>query len=399
MKTVKGPVYTWQFARHSRLYSTITLPFQEATELMRVNAFDGLQNKGEQRVQTAAHVNAIAGAVEDGVFTPTPWSCNVPDELQNRLVMSDGCFELQLQPNEFLSQTDGGGRRRALLSLFNSAQSRLLKEKHKPSPDLDVIASCSLVLEDIQAMPVTVTIYLDGDPAKDFLNLQKGRPVDKTTIFAMENAVKVFDDPAYQMAVDVAKLLHKDKASPFFGNVRFDSISKCSLPISTLCAKGASDLSTSLIGLAIIGDYLGLGAQKLAACITRTFASVEKRYPDLLQNPSPLTPLSNSGTKAASCMWVGIGTLLALKAGHGSLDANAQELSECCYEVFQHVEINGAFTSSMKRVFMGDLAKAYFRGVENVTLHEDVPLLLCQYLSATAYNTKPLKKEQRITRS
>lgn len=398
MPQVSGPIHTWRFKTHSRLYSTVTLPFKDAVSLMRVNAFNGLSNKGEQRVQSQTHVNALAAAVSSGEFTPTPWSCNVPPHLQDRLNMGPDTFSLELGEDEFLSQTDGGGRRRALEKLLKDAETALAKESAKPVPDKDVVASCELIIEDIRDLPVTVTIFLDGEPPKDFLNLQKGRPVDKATIFCMESATDAFDDPAYNSAVEIARILHSDKSSPFVANIRLDSLSKCPLPISTLCAKGSSDLSTSLIGLAIIGEYLGLDNRKLAACVTRIFTTIEKRYPDLLQSPSPIAPLSNSGTKAASTMWCGLGILLALKAGHESLDLHSQELSEVCYEVLGHVRIDGNFNAGMKRAWMGELATAYFKDWAE-RLHQGVPLVLAQQLSPTAYKVGPLRKEDRITRS
>lgn len=398
MPTISGLIHEWRFGKHSRLFSSMILRFSEALKLMRVNPFDGLTNKGEQRLQLPAHVSSISAAVRSGKFTPTPWCCNVPSHMQSRIKIEDGQFRIELSDNEFLSQTDGGHRRESLLKIIRDSELLLKKERSATKPNLQVIAELELAIKDVQQLPISVTVYLDGPPATDFLNLQRGRSVDKSTVFALESACDEFDDPAYNSAIEIARLLHKDRFSPFTGNIRLDAQSRCSLPLNTVCAKGKSDLSTSLIGLGIIGEYLGLANSKLAACITRVYQAVERRHPGLLQKPSPLTPLSNSGTLAASCMWCGLGILLALRASHESLDAHAEELAETCYEVLAHVRIEGSFSSGMKRQFMGELAKAYFRDWTE-PLHDGVPLVLCQHLSSTAYAVTPLKKSQKVTRA
>lgn len=395
-----GPFYSWTVGSKTRRYAVITLPFNLICEVMEVRPFNGATGSGEQRVEKTPHVRNLGAAILDGSFTPTAWSANLPSDLQSSLQIDNHkeTYRLELNDGKMLSQTDGGHRRASLLRLRDGAVKRLTDEKQRPSPDAQVIAESELLIDDINNLPITCLLYLDGSPQVDFVNLQRGVAVDKSTMFVLETLGCQYDDPAYKMAIQLATSLHVDKGSPFCGNIKLDSGSKCWLPISTLAARGASDLSTSLIGLANVGIACGMQPSKLVSCVTRIYKVLGGKYPELLEAGKPLTPIKNRGTLGASTMWVGLGILLAYSAQSEALDAHAEELAESAFEVLRDEEIQGSFTSVDKRKYVGRLAQHYFTGREDnfeEGFHDGIPLGLLLQTSATSYAVSKLNKSQK----
>lgn len=394
---ITGAVNFFNFGKHSRRYSNLTLTFREILELSEVRPFSSLTMKGEQRHQEPGHVRNLVTSIRSGTHTPTSMSCNVPLELQAAVQYQQGpdggqTFTLDTG-NIKLSQTDGGHRRKGLEMLVAEMQKTLQKEQQRPTPDLEVVALAEVLIEDIYSLPFPLMVYLDTNPQLDFLNLQKGKSVDKSVEFTMKSTAGQFEDPAYQCAVELGAMLHKTERNPFFGQVRLDTGTRSHLPVATLCARGASDQSTSLIGLATVGEYLGLSNASLVSSISKIYQQISKRYPELLEMGLPLTPFANGGTRAASTMWVGLGILLCWHAQDSSIPAaSVGELCETCYEVLRDARVEGSFSAADKRVYMGSLARHLFSGVTGEPMHDGIPLKLVKTLSATAFNAPKLKK-------
>lgn len=393
-----GTAHPFAFAPHSRFFSYQVMPFSEICDLMMVRPFDAGKLTGEQRVQSVAHCRKLLESFTSGQHTPTPMTASVPLEIQPRVRKTqqpDGSwhFSLELEKGERLAHTDGGHRRRTLEDYLAYLEGVIEKEQGRPTPDQEVITRAEVLMEDIAALQFPVLIYLDGNPQEHFLDLQRGKSVDRTTLLVMETASDHFDDPAYKTAIAIAQALHRDrKCEPFFGQIRFDSAGNAAIKLATLMARGSSDLSTSLIGLAKVGEFLNTPPQKLAAGITRVFECVNKRYSGLLERGRVLTTIANNGTMAASTMWVGLGILVAYAASQSSLDDAAKELAEVCYETLSEVQISGSFSSADKRIFMGRLAQRFFSAMALDRLHEGVPVDLVRTLSATAFRVSKLKK-------
>lgn len=395
-----GKVHLFNFGKHSRRYANLTLPFREILELTEVRPFSALTRKGEQRHQDPAHMRNLVNSIREGLHTPTAMAASVPPELQGEVRYEsapDGDLTFSLETGAArLSQTDGGHRRCGLELLLADLQKAVKKEMGRPAPDQEVLALAEVLTEDAYALPFPLTVYLDTNPQSDFLNLQKGKPVDRSVEFTMKSFADEFDDPAYRRAVELGAALHRAERNPFFGQLRLDTAMRTHLPVATLCARGSSDLSTSLIGLARVGERLGLPNSALVGAVGKIYQQISSRYAELLEPGRPLTPFASSGTRAASTMWVGLAILLCWHARKaGRLADSARELCEVCHEALCDARVAGSFSAADKRVYMGDLARRLFAGTEGVPFHYGVPLELVTLLSATAFNAPRLKREPR----
>lgn len=395
---LSGPVRRWKFLEHTRLFSELTLPFADIVNLVEPVPFDARTGRGSQRQQFSSHVSSLRREINTGAFTPTTWSANVPPELQKSVQLSsDGtAFTLNLKDGQSLLLTDAGHRRAALLTLHEEWVDSLGKAKTFAER-----ARAEQAVADIEALPITVLLYLNGDPQSDFLNLQKGRSVDKTTVLTMSIERGEFDDPAYPLAKSVADLLHKDRQSPFFGLIQFDSTKPVKDPVrfSTLFARGSSDQGYSLVGLAKVGSYFGMDGKRLANAVVQTFQALKTRAAkestfECLRHGFPLAP-PEAGGKCGSCtMLLGLGVCVAFHMGllgqsipgHDILgravDAARRTLSE---------PVRGNFGGPLKRKWLGDFAMDFFRDISG-EVHEGLPLLLCQILSAGTFGRVALPR-------
>src|SRR5262249_13049792 len=138
-------------------------------------------------------------------------------------------------------------------------------------------------------------------------------------MFSLSVQQGVFDDPAVRLALEVAQLLARHKHSPFSRMVRFDSkqVAKGSrlkpLPVSTICAQGASDVGTSLVGLARVGLAGAHKASWLADTVIAATSALDQKAQELLRPDKALTPPLRGGTLGSSTMLIGLAVLLAYR--------------------------------------------------------------------------------------
>lgn len=401
--TLTGSYTKWTLFDVTRSYGTVqSLPFSEASELIMAVGYNGQTGKGQQRELVAAHVRTIEAEMEAGTFTPTPVSAALEKRhAQNLKLNDDGTFSLTVDSRDPLLHTDGGHRFAALTKVVKKLREKLEagagKEKEK----------FERWLAQAESLPMTVTVYFDGNPAKDFVNLQAGRAVDRSHILAMSIQAKMVADPASKLAFAVAKLLHNHESSPFRDYIKFDSRGSKPLPISTLCAKGASDIATSLIGLAKVGlaDDEGCEASKLANVVTSAYKALQaaeevvKRDGDagVLEYGKVLTPMSNEGTKGSSTMLVGLSTCLAYRMSvNGNTipdDDDLDALVAAAYLTLD-VQVKNNFSGPYKRTMLGTFAKEFFLKTD-VPKHDDIPVELLRTLSCSAFGVSPLPKVKK----
>jgi hypothetical protein len=156
----------------------------------------------------------------------------------------------------------------------------------KDAKDEQEQAKAEMFLARVDAQPITALVHLDGDTRADFVNLQAGKAVDAAHLLSLKIHSKMTGEkegPALELAFGIAKVLHETSISPFHRQLRFDS-NGLAIPFSTLCSKGASDLGTSVVGLAKVG----LSAQEpksakwLAFAVVEAYMALEANAPELL---------------------------------------------------------------------------------------------------------------------
>src|SRR5262249_3616662 len=145
--------------------------------------------------------------------------------------------------------------------------------------------------------------------------------------------------------------------------IRFDSRGLTALPVSTLCAKGASDLGTSLVGLAKVGLASGAAwdAERLAGCVVAAYQGLQKQAPQLLEEGKALTP-GAIGTRGSATMLIGLGICLAYRTmllGRDKPDELLTGMVDTAKGTFDE-KVNGGFSGPMKRQLLGWFARLFF---------------------------------------
>lgn len=379
MFTINSKVEQFGIGDKKRKYVVITTDFENAKKLFSAERYRCDTGAGEQRELVMAHVKTIRKEIEDGNFTPTSVTAGLKSE-QGRVVPGENgipeTFQLDVPDNATLSLLDGGHRFHALELLY----------------------AYPAYKEDIGKSAITALVMLDGSTKKDFLNLQKGRPVDKSHIHSLsiqEKLLKGKDVEAMTVAYDTAKALNAGEGGVFYNQIRFDSRGVSGIPIASLNSKGASDIATSLVGGAKIAVAAGKSAAWLAGCINLAYATIKKNAPELLEIGMKLTP-PPQGTKGSATMIIGLGNMLAYRLFVQGLGETKPEdtdkLVKAAKEVFG-TPVNGNFSGPMKRDAMGAFAENYFDDLTEDKKYYGVPLKLVKLLSVSTFSVPKFDKE------
>src|SRR5579883_3385856 len=288
-----GKVRVWDVnPEFPREFIEVTLPYGVARRVVKAEPFRATTGRGEQREVAPAHAKRLAGAMEDGTYTPTPIAVGLRPRHRKGLAVKDGVATLTLADGDHLPSLDGNHRMTGLEELRAAADK----------------AGDRVFVDRVDRQPVTVVVHLNGDTQQDFVRLQAGRAVDAAHMLSMRVRHGLLggarQGPA-EAAVEAARALNDTNGSPFQKQVRFDSCGLYPIPITTLCAAGSSDQATSLVGLAKVCK--GLPAAKMAAFVTEVVRALREDAPELVAGGMPLTPPPD-GTKGSATMLIGVAT-------------------------------------------------------------------------------------------
>lgn len=392
--TLTGEATRWVLFDHERAYGTVqNLPFKDAQELIMAHRFNGETGRGSQRDLVDAHVKKLRKEMAAGEFTPTNTAASCSKKHRDKLVVQGGRFTLEVDSDDPLTETDGGHRYGALCLIRDD-----LKKQLADAPDAEDADTVKRWLDQVENLPVTVTVYFDGDAQKDFVKLQAGKTVDATHVLSLRVKKGLEADPAVKLAFDTAKVLNNTPGSPFHGYIRFDSRGALPLPINTLCARGASDIATSLVGLARVGMLADQDAEWLAGVFMAAYQAVEKQAPELLKYGRVLTPVANEGKKGQSTMLCGLATMLAFRlVKQGRTKPTPEDLfavADAARETMRETVV-GNFSGPLKRTIMGAYAANMLRDLD-VPKHDsngkEIPVDLIKCLSASTFAVEPLPK-------
>lgn len=381
-----GYVATWCVCDHTRKYGTVTVPFEVANEFIVATPYTALTGRGEQRGIVESHCKKIEKEMTEGTYTPTGVSAGMRKKHHPNLkIEPDGMFVLIVDTNDPLAQTDGGHRYEAL--------GRMLKKFTQKAADMtdpEEKAKFTRWVEQIKKTDVTITIYFDGNPQQDFINLQAGRTPDAAHMLSLK--MRSDADPVMKLAFDTACVLHQTQGG-FQNQIRFDSRGTLPLPISTLCSKGSSDIGTSLIGLARIAlNKGGVKQDTLAGYCNLVYNILDGKAKELLEYGKLLTPMAKEGTKGSSTMLIGISTCLAyrvLLAGK-TVEESLELLVKAAKATLDN-NVKGNLSGPAKRQYLGAFARKYL-GDLSVEMHDGLPKDLVTILSCSTFSAIPLPK-------
>lgn len=362
-----------------RRYIVITTSYGEAKKYFSSEKYNLNTGDGEQRDLVQTHVRLLKKEIEQGNFTPTAISVGLRDSQRSALHFKENETKvgLLLPAGETLPLLDGGHRMAAL----------------------GMLSEIDEYKEDVNNSSVTALIILDGNTKVDFLNLQRGRQVDRSHLHSLSVQANLIDkknDDVIKLAYDVAKVLNTNVKSPFFRQIRFDSSGISGVPIASLSAKGASDVATSLVGGAKIAKWAGKDAAWLGSCISKVYEVLQEKAPNLLDSGMKLCP-PPSGTKGSATILIGVGNMLAYRlAALGKTEADEQDVNklvEICQRHFSN-PVDGNFSGPTKRSGMGAFVADYFSDVD-VDKWQNVPTKLVNLLSVSTFNLPKLPEEKK----
>lgn len=391
-KQLSGEVHTWELFDQKRQLGVVILPFGEASQYLKPVLFDGARGTGQQREIVQGHVRKLKTAMENGSYTPTPASANLDKAHRKGLVMDNREFILEVSSEQPLLLTDAGHRFEALRCIANE-----LEEKFASAKDGKDKEKQKGWLDQVLRAPVTITLYFDGDAGVDFVNLQQGRPVDAAHMLSLKVQQKLLDDPSFRLSFDIAKVLNKQNGSPFQNTIRFDSRGDASLPISTLCSKGSSDLGTSLVGLAKVGLA---GEMKDAAVLAGAVVAAYKALQTdvgILKYGKVLTPISEGGKRGQATMLIGLAVCLAYRLSVlGRTEATEDDLVKLVTAAKQtlDVPVGGNLSGPAKRKLLGEFAKMFLADL-TLEKHDGLPVGLLKALSSSTFAVESLPKEKK----
>lgn len=390
-----GAVRDWSLFGHSRRFITVNLPYETFNNVVQVHRYDGTTGKGEQREIQASHARKLEREMRDGTYTPTSAGVQTrPAHRKTIRELGDGLIELTVDSKNKLPLIDYQHRDFAIGSILSSLTARMKVAGEEEKAILE------RQIEDVYKLPVEVTIYLDGNAQDDFIRLQAGKSVDPSHMLSLKIARQAAMNPDLAKAFDIARELAAKEGSPYKDQIRFDSRGLMPLPISSLCQKGSSDLSTSLVGLArVSGD---MPADKIADVVVEVFRHIWTTDNSVCTYGKVLTPISQHGTKGSATTLIGIAIcvvfdMLARKNAAGEpAEIRLDDMMEAVKAELDQ-KIIKSFAGPEKRILMGAFAKKFFKD-SPLELHHGVPLELVKTLSASTYSVQSVPKPEKPAR-
>jgi hypothetical protein len=372
---VEGDVFEWAVGGVPRRFLNLTLPFGQCERMFDCTTFNARTGLGEQRVEADAHVRKLSKAMDDGTFTPTGVTAQTRESHRAAIEWLDGRARLALAAP--LPLTNGQHR--------FAAVRRILARLDKQG---DAAAAAR-----VRAAPVPVLVLLDGCPKRDFLRLQMGKAVDPATLLSMR--ILTGDLPGRggaeaMRAMECARLLHADPDSPFNRAIKFDSRGTAGLPITSLCARGGSDLSFSLVGLArACPDPL-----RAAAAVVHAAEAVREHAPGAMGDGQCLEPPPDGGRGQATLLVgvaIGLDHMARVRGEWPPSPETLAAVGAAAAAVFDR-PVAGNLSGPAKRGMMGAYLVELFAGTEGVEMHDDIPLELLKLVPPSAVGADPLPR-------
>ncbi len=371
---ISGKVKTWDLGKTPRQYFDADVPFGVFRKVTKPEQYVANTGKGEQRKVLDPYAKKLKNEMTAGTFTPTPMAAGLRPRHRKNLSVESGLATLKVNDGDPLPLLDGQQRGAGLEGILSDASKDGNEE----------------LIKKVLDTPITVRFYLDGNTQEDFVNLNVGKPVDSTLMFSLRmrtNKVSGANQEAVQTAVDAARILNGNTLSPYYNSIRFDDRSLAPIPVMTLCARGASDLGTSLVGVAKASGKDAKGVSFLVAAVYKALDTYAK---ELLEPGRLLTPPLPEGTRGSATMIAGLATCLgyavAQRGEELPSDEDLQKLAAAAKETLAG-SVDGNLAGPRKRQLLGEFCASYF--ADSVEEKEGgVPAGLLKTISRSAFGVR-----------
>ena len=383
--TFYGIKWTWNLSSPAIDYIIVQTTYGKARKYFRPIQYDAKTGKGVQRRLIEKWVRKLKHDMSKGIYSPDSAKATVEQHHYDLGLIEDHHRKVTITGdlNNPISLTDSQHRFAAL--------ERIREEGGKMQTKVD-------------QLPITIQVNLNTDPVTDFLNYQKGRPTDKTHVLSMritKGLVENNKQQIYQDALKIAEILNERDDSPFHNKIQLETGIIAPIPLKSVMAENASDISTSLLAAGRVIQLTKMTVEELSDHIVNAYDLMVKNSPQLFEDEQLLC-LPPNGTKGAATIIIGVGILTAYAQHHFDYkdffgdDNCVSDFLDCCEEVFTR-NANNNLSGPAKRGVIGEFAKALFKNSSDDVCHEGIPKELLTLTSTSAYNVSVLPKEKKKT--
>lgn len=374
MKTPKLKVHTWNTGGTAIRYVVYTLPFKDFNRYFEERLFNVDTGEGEQRINDNSNVNKIKKDMSAGEFSPDSTHAVMLDSQFDDLIDIDDAKNtaiITLDANNPIPLVNGFHRKTVLGKL-----------KESEDDNLDVIDN----------LPITVMIYLDGDPKHHFLNLQKSKKVDGSHLMSLARNLPDKMTEHGKIAYDMAKKLNETVGSPFHNMVRFKA-GKLQMPVNTIANPSSNEGITSLVGTSKIAKHFDKTEDEALAGLLKWFQYLtgDEGYPHVFEEGKLLTPPNKNGTKGSATLIIGTLNLLLFYEWMEYSEDEIKEAIEDSLEILNDT-CNQNVSGPNKRFHMHAFATKLFENVDIEKWCNSVPRKLVEILSPGCFNLRAIKK-------
>lgn len=247
---VTTPVFVWHDLadekgdRRDRRYAFFVISYSDFREFFEVKAYSDAKGQGFQREADKSWTPRLAREMRAGNFSPTAFYAGIYPVNKKQVVIrtdketGEEVVDLFWDAKHPFSVTDGGHRRASLDRIIADAK---LPESQR-------------ALANNQQIPIMMMLD-EHHVETDFLNYQKGKPVNKTLKAAMEMMFGEKDPQKrdYIMRSNrIAKLLNANDQSHFYRVISFDSPIARTQGFNTVAVDTAGNIGSSLYAASLM---------------------------------------------------------------------------------------------------------------------------------------------------
>lgn len=381
-RPIKGPLRTWAYSTNKgRQYTLWMTNYGTFREAAKVDIYNGNPESGEQRSQIESWTNTLLKAVEDDEYTPADISATVNDA--SCISIKDKTVTIDVK-GKILSVTDGCQRIGALEKLRNkSANPRLVDQ-----------------------LPIEVKIMLDPENrTKDFINLNKGKPVNTTHIRRLLIDIGKTSNPTMsKFSKDLAEHLQKDSDSHLNNVINMFGRGSGGVDFAAITSEHASEKAMSLYGASMIADAYQKDVKWIAGRIIEAWLILSEEAPELVEPGAILCPPPN-GKRIPAKMIVGLGNAIAYRlmlTGEEKIsDPEIDRFVAAARRVFG--DLGDLGDAPNQRTLLGDFIVDFYEDLNDIELdtewHCGIPISMGKMFSMRAFGRealpKPLKEKKK----
>lgn len=382
---ISGTLQTWKYRdQKARNYIEVPTNYGRIRNIAKAVIYDIEKQTGEQRNEQKGQIKILKHAVKTGEFVPTPIFASVTDD---SLVRYDGKRAFVNIENITLALTDGLQR--------NTCLEELRIE------DGDT--------KHVDKLPITIRVYLEPEERKkDFLRLNKGKPIDVSHILNLEidAGISAGDPETSKQAKSLAGKLHKNSKSHLNNQVNLSGGGSAPIKLSMIATAHKTEQPQTLYGSAMIAKQFEKDEDWIVLRLIQLWQILSSKTPDLVKAGGALCPPPESRQKSVAKLIIGMSNLFMYRLFLLGQDVPTDE----DIDIFVS-SANKVFSSATKSPSapqqrdalgrFGGLLMMDLHGNPNIVtgFHDALPISLLQLFSGPSYGVTKLDKAPKVAKT